>query len=487
MQIKKLLLSINSVGFIKHSKFYFFGNMFSKALNVLFMPIFTRLLTTSEYGIIAIYQSMVNILAIIATLGLEQAVRHFYLQKNNEFKEFTGTILNFLLLFNIVFVFILILIRNPICNLFDLQENLFSMVLIQVSFTIGIAIYNMYIMASKRSKEYMFIQLIVALFIPVLSIIFMLRVDEGRYMWRIIPQVVITSIIGIYVLYSLAKISSFCFKWSYIKIGLKYSLPLMPHFLATFALSQFDRIAINNYIDSSATGIYSFAYSIGFILQAAFTATNGAWLPIFYKNLKEKSYDFLFHKMISYIKIIFIFSAALIAFSQEAVWILADSKFVSAIQLLPVILLGITLSFLFTIYISYIYFEGKTSMVAILTISSGAINIILNMFFIPLYGIIAAAYTTLVSYFALVVFCYALVRISVKEKNSILPIMRIMKPFVILVLFTFAFQFLYSSTLNYLYVLPLKLVLGTIFLYIYIEKDDVSFVQQLMQNKESEL
>ncbi|MCK3683745.1 oligosaccharide flippase family protein [Maribellus sp. YY47] len=449
------------------------------------MPIFTRILSTSDYGIIAIYQTFVNIFIIVATISLEQSVRHIYLREKHIFKEFTGSVLNFLLLFNILFIGILWMIQKDVVNIFELQKGLFLYALLNILFGGANAIYNMYLMASQQSKKFMLIQVISALFIPLIAIPLILKANKELYLWRIIPQVLITGVLAIYSSYSLIKISKFTLKINHVKRALKFSLPLLPHFLATFILVQFDRIAINKIIDSSATGIYSFGYSLGSILNAVFASTNAAWLPIFYKNLKNKEYDFVKMKMISYVKLILFISALMIIFSKEAIWILADEKFYSAINLVPSIVLGISFTFLFTIYVSYLYYIEKTKLIPILTIAAGVLNIVLNILFIPVYGIIAAAVTTLVSYILLFVLTYLSVKKSTETiKEGFLGFNLILKYLIVLTIVGILFHVLNVAEINYLILLAVKVVVLPLVMLLFFKRSDIDFIKQLITKKQ---
>ena len=155
MKITTALKRINSVSFFKHSKFYFLGNIFSKGINILLMPIFTRILSTTDYGIIALYQAFISIAVIVGSLSLDQSIRHVYLKERPIFKEFAGSVLNFVLLFNAIFVVGLFIFDQYIIKAFELKEELFGLAIVNLLFGVGNAIYNMYLMASQESKKFM--------------------------------------------------------------------------------------------------------------------------------------------------------------------------------------------------------------------------------------------------------------------------------------------------------------------------------------------
>ena len=95
---------------IKGSGVYVIGKMLPQAIKFLLIPIYTRFLTTSDYGIVAVVAVVGGILDIILLIGLPESVARFYFdysKKPEEFKDFLGSISIFYLAFSLLVVTIL--------------------------------------------------------------------------------------------------------------------------------------------------------------------------------------------------------------------------------------------------------------------------------------------------------------------------------------------------------------------------------------------
>ena len=78
---------------IKASFWFFVCSLIQKGISVISTAIFTRLLTTGDYGIISIYNSWSDILYVFATLNLSTGVYNVGMTKyENERNIFTSTL-----------------------------------------------------------------------------------------------------------------------------------------------------------------------------------------------------------------------------------------------------------------------------------------------------------------------------------------------------------------------------------------------------------
>lgn len=80
---------------LKHSNNYFIGNIAVKAIGFISIPVFTRLLTISEYGIISVFYSFTGISSIFCSMNIHNSILRYYYDKNDDIKDFLGSILFF--------------------------------------------------------------------------------------------------------------------------------------------------------------------------------------------------------------------------------------------------------------------------------------------------------------------------------------------------------------------------------------------------------
>ncbi|GAH32940.1 unnamed protein product, partial [marine sediment metagenome] len=114
--------------------------------------------------------------------------------------------------------------------------------------------------------------------------------------------------------------------------------------------------------------------------------------------------------------------------------------------------------FLYTLYGNYSFYRKKTGLISLTTLFAGGINIGLNYWLIPIYGYVAAAYTTLVSYFLLFLFHFLNVKYILKEKD-IISIGRVLSNFGWIILAVLVFIF----TNSYINIFVISLILKVLF------------------------
>ena len=170
---------------------------------------------------------------------------------------------------------------------------------------------------------------------------------------------------------------------------------------------------------STDTGLYSFAYNVGMIMNIVVMAMNKSWVPIFYENLANKNFKKIDNLAYNYSKYIYFTAIGLILFSKEIVFLMADKKYHTALPIVSIIVISYVGLFLYTLYANYSFYRKKTGLISLATLSAGAINIGLNYWLIPIFGYVAAAYTTFVSYFLLFIFHFLNAKYILKEKEII--------------------------------------------------------------------
>ena len=185
---------------------------------------------------------------------------------------------------------------------------------------------------------------------------------------------------------------------------MKISLPIIPHGVGQIILSSFDRVMITSYIGSTAAGLYSFAYTIYSIILVAGDSISTVYEPWAYERFAEKEYDIVKKRSTIYIVLLAVVCSGAMLIAPELVRILGSQKYVDAIPAVTPILGAGFFAMAYNIPSTVEYYYGKTSFIAIGTVLAAVLNIAMNAIFIPKYGYLAAAYTTLGSYLVYFIF-----------------------------------------------------------------------------------
>jgi len=240
-----------------------------------------------------------------------------------------------------------------------------------------------------------------------LSIWFILRVfPERAFYGKILGQVIPYIAISILLLVLLLKSGRPSFKSGYIKYALSFSIPLIPHNLSAIVNNHFDRILINKFLGFSDAGIYSFAYNVGTIVAVIFFALNKAWEPWFFETYKKKSYSRLLERSKDFVSVFSLLYSLALLFVPEITRILAEGSYLEGLRIVPIIFAAYYIQFLYTFELFIEFSNKKSSFTSIGTMLSAVVNIVLNLIFIPIFGYVGAAITTVISFFLLFFYHY---------------------------------------------------------------------------------
>jgi O-antigen/teichoic acid export membrane protein len=293
-------------------------------------------------------------------------------------------------------------------------------------------------------------------------------------MGSVYANLLISSVFSIYIFYNLLKISSFEFSFKYVKYSLKFGIPLLPAMLSSFILASFDIIIINQLEGSTNTGLYSFAYNIGMLMEMLILATANSWQPIFYEEFGNKNYLKLDRMAYNYSKYIYLSAVLLILFSKELVMILADKSYHVALNLVPIIVLGYLCFYLYTLYGHYTTYRKKTYLSSLYTMVAGIINIGLNYLLIPKFGYYIAAYTTFISYFVLFLLYYLNAKFILKD--HVISLGKIFPNFLIVLLIGIIYVVITNYVNLYLIVLLVKLIITACSIYYFLFRKNLYYV-----------
>lgn len=407
---------------------YLFGNLFNKGIAFLTVPIFTRILSTYDYGIVNTYNSWVSILNMVLGCALTMGVRASFIDYEKETEGFIASI--------VMFTFSVTIGASLLVGLiaFFLPINRIYIVLIILCCLHGgfwaiIDDYLQYLMMKYRYKERTLLMILPNLIALSASIaVIMLFLTSEKYLGRIVTTSIVYILFGLFVICinSRTKVSSEK-KEEYVKYGLSVSAPLILHGVALSLLSQSDRTMITWLADASQTGIYSLIYNFSMIATVITTSLDGLWIPYFIDCLKNHETNSINDKVTWYIALMTCSMVCLILVGPEIVKILAPSAYWEGISIIPPIVLANYLIFCYSLYVNTEHFYKETKSIAVYTLIAALFNVAMNYIFIPKRGYFAAAYITLASYMIALVLhaCKA-----IKLEPDVLPIKKFTSSFI---------------------------------------------------------
>jgi O-antigen/teichoic acid export membrane protein len=396
---------------------YTVGNYLLKGINFLTIPIFSRLMSTYDYGMYNTYIAYDSFICIFIALALHTSLKSAKLEFKEKFTDYVSSIL----IIPVAILGMLLIIVNIffplIRNLMDFNRVVLNLLLCHSFSSAVIAIYNNKIGLDYKYKEFLKISLVNSVSNLCLSIALMFTIFENeRYMGKIIGSALPFIAIAIFLYIVCFKTSKPRYNKTYWKFGLSYSIPIIPHGISQVLLSQFDRLMIKSIIGASEAGIYSFAYNITQIVIVLTTSVDTVWGPWFFEAMASGNYKKIKKNSLMYIYGMFCIIITIVYVSPEVVKVMGSRSYWDGQYVTIPLLMSTFFTFLYTIPAQVEYYYKKTYFISIATMVAAGLNVVLNLYFIPKNGYTAAAYTTLVSYIAYFIFHYCMAKRIAKRQ-----------------------------------------------------------------------
>ena len=415
--IQNSLKKYNSIPIAAKATIWFMVcTMIQKCISLLTTPIFTRIMTTEQYGQFSVYNSWLQIFTILTTLRLNWAVFSKGMSKyKNDRDGYTSTMQTLTAMLTILVFLVYLIFRSYINELIELPSILIVAMFAELLVTPAIDFWTIRKRYEYVYKPVVFRTLIMALLNTAVGLVAVFIAEEKGYA-RILSCIAVNFAFGVVLFTYNIKKGKKWFQWEYAKFALTFNLPLLLHYLSVYILDQFDRIMIQKMVGMSAVGIYSVAYSAGMVMKIVTQSINNALVPWQYDKLEKKEFkildDTLFIIFIGVAAVALLFSA----FAPEIMMILAGEKYQGAIYVIPPVALGLFFSFVYTTFANTEFYYDQNKFTMYISMGGAALNIILNYIGITLWGYIAAAYTTLICYALFALFHYLYMNCSVKKQ-----------------------------------------------------------------------
>ena len=400
---------------LKSGVWYTVSNFLLQGVAFITTPIFTRLMTKSDFGAFSNYTAWLSIVAIVCTLEFKSSVSRAYYDFTEDFDGYLSSITFLGTLITAGFYALVLIFRGFFESLLGMDFLYINIMFLNVLFAPALEILQAKHRIQLKYKAFVVVSIVTTLSSTLLSVLLVTRLENrlaGRILGQALP-LIIAYVIAFILVTSRGKM---IYNKTYWKYALVFSAPIVPHLLSNTLLGSSDKVMITNMIGSEANAVYSLAYSCGMIISVLFTSMNQAWVPWLFEKLHEE--DHMTVKKVSklYLAVFMIMLEGAVLLAPELMLIMGGRSYEEATVLVAPIMLGYGFKFAYTFYVNIEQYEKKTYFISVGTIAAAVINIVLNLIFLPRYGYAAAAYTTLAGYVILMVlhliFCRSILKIA---------------------------------------------------------------------------
>jgi O-antigen/teichoic acid export membrane protein len=395
-----------AVRILRASTVYGLSNLGIRAINFLLLPVYTRFLSPTDYGIIALVETLAVLLVTVVGMGFDASIQRLYFQhvENSEaLSSYIGSTLKFAALVETGFVLLVLAVGPWVQHVaFRGSSVPFRYVAMTVitSAAVTLFTYRLVLYQAER-RPWAYAALSFLSFALTASLSVALVAIARRGVIGMLGGKLIAALLCLPVAIVLTRRALHSrFHWAYVRETMAMGVPLVPHLLMALGLISADRFILAHYRDLHEVGLYAIAYTLGMIMSLIALSLNQAWAPVYYDVARkgEEGRQVL-GKMCSGLIIALAGVAcfgALIA--QGFVARFVDHRYVSAGQVVPWIIGAYLAHSLFTLFSLAAMQARRTKLIMVGSFVALVVNTVLNFALIPHWGMYGAAYATLIAY-----------------------------------------------------------------------------------------
>lgn len=400
----------------KNTIIILFGKLCTQLITFLMLPLYTNILSAEKYGAYDLIVTYISLALPIVSVHMEMGAFRYLIDCRKNNKDKTQIISNAIIAITIsaaIFAAIFTLVGNIVslpyfpsilaCAVATLLSNLFLQIARGLGDNIGFSIGS----------------IIAGIATVALNIVFLLVFNMG--IEGILFATALANICCVLFLVSREHIPGYFKPKQYSKNEvfklLKYSAPLVPNSLIWWIIGVSDRTIISIFMNIAANGVYAVSNKFSTILSAVYGIFNLSWTESASLHINDEDRDEFFSKTFNTTIKLFVSMSLLILAAMPILFdVLIGPGYEEAYLYIPVLMIGmlfnVVVSFIGAIYIA----KKKTKEVAMTSLWSGILNIVINVALIKFIGLWAASFSTLLAFLIMSIYRYFDVQKYVKLK-----------------------------------------------------------------------
>lgn len=378
------------------------GTLGAKFVMLLLMPVYTTYLSTSELGVGELVVNSMNLIYPIATFNILSALLRYGMEKENKKEQvFQNTIV--IVMAGMLFAGIVLHFIHMGSSIEQWKGYLF---LLLISYAME-QIAAVFSKALDRNMDFAIGNILYTMSLFIISIILIKFMNRGTagYLESIIIGNLLTCAyyffrLKLYQYFVYQKLNRVLFKSM-----LLFSIPLICNSISWWIASFCDRFFLEYYIGTDAVGIYSAASKIPAVVTAVSAVFMQAWVLSAIKEYQKDSSNSFFSSVFrKYCAAFVVWAAIIICICKPFVQMVNRGDFSESWEFVPLLICAVVFSGFSDFFSAFYTSAKKNNAILITTLIGAVINIILNIVFIPKWGIQGAVLATMISQFVMALY-----------------------------------------------------------------------------------
>ncbi len=403
----------------------------TKLISFIMVPIYTKALTTSEYGTFDLFSVTISVLIPILTFNIGESILRFAIDNKSNNHDVLN--ISFKYLFIGTFVLSLCIIVNRTLDIIPVLNEYWYFLLSMFVLSVLCTNLSYYAKAIGKVKECAFSGILFSIIDISFNLIFLLILKIGLFGYFLANSIALfIQFFYLFVCCSCYKSFNFHFSKKLENEMRSYSIPLIFNSLGWWVNNSSDRYIVTFFCGVSANGVYAVGYKIPSILNIVQTVFNQAWSISAIKEYNDSEREEFYSNVYNYYGFVLTtICSVVIVFTKVLAKLFFLNDFYESWQYVPFLTIAILFGSLSGFFGAIFTAEKNSKILALTTVTGALVNIVLNIILVRLIGPIGAAVATLVSYFVV----WLIRLINIKKKVPIkIEFLRDMVSYFLLVL-----------------------------------------------------
>lgn len=396
----------------RHGLVYGVAGAAAKLVGFVMIPVYTRFLTPSDYGILELFQLTANLIGIILALGFTSSVLRFYFQYNSK-RDRDQVISTGLIATITVALGVTMLLLPQSRRLSELlagsgaHQQLMVIVMFTSFFSVSLIVPMAYMRALEKSAMYGATSLARLAAGLGLNILFVVVLRMG-VLGVLLSGLIVGGLTSAGLIGWTARRVPFGVSAAKLNEMVRYGSPLVVATLGMFVLHFSDRFLLRRLATLEDVGLYALGYKFAMMLPALVMEPFGLiWGAAVFSIFRRDDAPKIYAKVFTYLMLVAVFfTLGVSLLIKDVVKVVATPRFLPAHAVVPVVMLGLLCLASAQFFETGVHLMKRTVYRAIALVSAAACNILLNLVLIPRYGMMGAAFATLLSFAFLAALAY---------------------------------------------------------------------------------
>jgi O-antigen/teichoic acid export membrane protein len=372
---------------------YSFGALFLKGVSFFLLPLYTKLLSPEEYGILELLSTFSNVLDITLSLGLIPVllIEYYHYSDENRKKLIAQIISSFLTISTPLYLLVLFFVLVFQDHFFPSVKNLLIVIVMLTSyFTFFQSFITVLLKQLQQAAKVTILQVAAGICSIALNVLFVygMRAGIDGIIWSSFIAVMLSFIYSCWFIYSKLHYH-FTLDKNELKKFLKLGLPFVPNALALWFMNSANRWILLNYTNFDEVGYFSVATKFSTLFEPMIIQP---FLSAYTPQILKKFSNGNFHQHTGKIFILAVLFFGLSGFALQLIagWMI-DDKFDSALYLIPILVAANIFSLMAQILANILVFKKKIPSMLISITAGAVVSFIVNFVLVPRYGALGAA------------------------------------------------------------------------------------------------